>query len=156
MRQGHIIIIVLIYSKLHSKSCDCLYKLAIWYLNWQVERPRIEKKPVTSEHPVIKRKKKKYKDPDNLCKMPVHDLTVLHFACIFILQQINIDCGMFNSFTVEISPEHPDTEWYEGEWSLQFLVPLKHSRVSIQACIFLAVYIHYCLSSAKNCKNHLP
>ncbi|XP_067018746.1 uncharacterized protein [Acropora muricata] len=32
----------------------------------EVERPRIEKKPVTSEHPVIKRKKKKYKDPDNL------------------------------------------------------------------------------------------
>jgi len=76
----------------------------------EVERPRIEKKPVASEHPVIKRKKKKYKDPDNLCKMPVHDLTELHFACIFILQQINIDCGMFNSFTVEISPEHPDTE----------------------------------------------
>ena len=108
-------LLVLSYSKLHSKSCDCLYKFstvvtAICCLNWQVERPRIEKKPVTSEHPVIKRKKKKYKDPDNLCKMPVHDLTVLHFACIFILLQINVDCGLFNSFTVEISPKHPDTE----------------------------------------------
>ncbi|XP_031559748.1 supervillin-like isoform X2 [Actinia tenebrosa] len=28
--------------------------------------PKIEKKQITSEHPVIKRKKKKYKDPDNL------------------------------------------------------------------------------------------
>ena len=130
-------LLVLIYSKLHLKSCACLYKFwystvvtAIWCLNWQVERPRIEKKPVTSEHPVIKRKKKKYKDPDNLCKMPVHDLTALNFACIFILLQINVDCGMFNSFTVEISPEHADTEWYEGEWSLQFLAPLKHLWVS--------------------------
>ena len=35
----------------------------------QVDKPRIEKKPVTSEHPVIRRKKKKYKDPDNLCKL---------------------------------------------------------------------------------------
>ncbi|XP_078345017.1 uncharacterized protein LOC144630533 isoform X1 [Oculina patagonica] len=43
----------------------------------EVERPRIEKKQVTSEHPVIKRKKKKYKDPDNLWRRHTLDASAM-------------------------------------------------------------------------------
>ncbi|XP_022790762.1 supervillin-like isoform X2 [Stylophora pistillata] len=46
----------------------------------EVERPRIEKKQVTSEHPVIKRKKKKYKDPDNLWRRHTLDLAASALA----------------------------------------------------------------------------
>ena len=64
--------------------------------DWQVERPRIEKKQVTSEHPVIKRKKKKYKDPDNLCKnMRTNHRCWVLFLLSFLLPVVvrEILCG---------------------------------------------------------------
>lgn len=66
---GHV---ALAYSCVHGVCVwlDTCIKWQYVSCNLQVERPRIEKKQVTSEHPVIKRKKKKYKDPENLCKLP--------------------------------------------------------------------------------------
>lgn len=46
----------------------------------EVERPKIEKKQVTSEHPVIRRKKKKYKDPENLWRRHTLDLAASALA----------------------------------------------------------------------------
>ncbi|XP_032218251.1 supervillin isoform X2 [Nematostella vectensis] len=42
--------------------------------------PRVEKKAVTSEHPVIRRKKKKYKDPDNLWRRHTVDFAASALA----------------------------------------------------------------------------